>query len=84
VIANSNVATPTPAAGRPPASGIEAAAKVLPNTGTGPGFAWWKWTFFAAALMLAAAGWFFTFAMHAGDRDVVLFDKHDRRRRRRY
>jgi hypothetical protein len=34
--------------------------------------------------MLAGAGWFFTFALHAGNREVVLMDRHDRRRRRRY
>jgi len=88
VIANSNNATPTPARGLPPGSGVEGAngrTSGLPSAGSdGPGIAWWKWTFFAGALMLAAAGWFFTFALHAGNRDVVLFDKYDRRRRRRY
>jgi hypothetical protein len=43
----------------------------------------WKWTFFAAALMLAFAGWFFTFAVHYGDRDVVLVDRFDAMRRKR-
>ena len=89
VISNSNGATATAARGAPPASGIEPASSSrtsgLPSAGNnGPGIAWWKWTFFAGALMLAAAGWFFTFALHAGNREVVLTDKHDRRRRRRY
>lgn len=57
----------------------------LPNAGNGgPGVQWWRWTFFGAALMLGVAGWFFTFALHHSDRDVVLLDRHDRRRRRRY
>ena len=56
----------------------------LPDAGNnGPGPQWWRWTFFAAALMLGVAGWFFTFAIHQSDRDVVLLDRHDRRRRRR-
>jgi hypothetical protein len=83
------VLTPTPARGLPPQSAIDPAGKTpspgLPSAGNGgPGIAWWKWTFFAGALMLAAAGWFFTFALHAGNPEVVLMDKHDRRRRRRY
>jgi hypothetical protein len=58
-------------------------ANGLPDAGNnGPGVRWWKWTFFAAALMLALAGWFFTFAVHFGDRDVVLMDRFDARRRR--
>ena len=57
----------------------------LPSAGNaGPGVQWWRWTFFGAALMLGVAGWFFTFALHHSDRDVVLLDRHDRRRRRRY
>ncbi|TAK71855.1 MAG: hypothetical protein EPO22_00965 [Dehalococcoidia bacterium] len=81
------VLSPTPPRGAPPASAIEPAAKPpgLPSAGNdGPGIAWWKWTFFAGALMLAGAGWFFTFALHAGNREVVLLDRKDRRRRRRY
>ena len=81
------VLSPTPQRGAPPASSIEPASKApgLPSAGnSGPGIAWWKWTFFAGALMLAGAGWFFTFALHAGNREVVLMDRHDRRRRRRY
>ena len=39
--------------------------------------------FFAAALMLAAAGWFFTFAVHYGDREPILVDRNDRTDRRR-
>lgn len=55
----------------------------LPSAGNGgPGTQWWRWTFFGAALMLGVAGWFFTFALHTSDRDVVLLDRHDRRRRR--
>jgi hypothetical protein len=34
--------------------------------------------------MLALAGWFFTFALHTGDKEVVLTDRWDRRRRRRH
>jgi hypothetical protein len=57
----------------------------LPSAGNaGPGVQWWRWTFFGAALMLGVAGWFFTFALHQSDRDVVLLDRHDRRRRRRW
>ena len=87
VVANSNNVTPT-VAGKPPASGVEPAAKGktggLPSAGNdGGGTQWWKWTFFAGAMMLAVAGWFFTFALHAGDREVVLTDRFDRRRRRR-
>lgn len=81
------VLSPTPPRGAPPASAIEPASKPpgLPSAGnSGPGIAWWKWTFFAGALMLAGAGWFFTFALHAGNREVVLMDRNDRRRRRRY
>lgn len=55
----------------------------LPNAGNGASSTqWWRWTFFGAALMLGIAGWFFTFALHHADRDVVLLDRHDRRRRR--
>jgi hypothetical protein len=75
----------TPAIGLPPQSGVAGAAAGLPSAGNvGPGVRWWKWMFFAAALMLAAAGWFFTFAVHAGNKEPVLMDRHDRRRRRRY
>jgi hypothetical protein len=79
----------------PPAAGVEsgitngtnpaqaAAANGLPSAGTeGPVVQWWRWTFFAAALMLGFAGWFFTFAVHYGDRDVVLMDRFDVTRRR--
>ncbi|MBF6601011.1 MAG: hypothetical protein IVW36_10925 [Dehalococcoidia bacterium] len=66
--------------------GVDGASQqnqALPSAGNGgPGTQWWRWTFFGAALMLGVAGWFFTFALHASDRDVVLLDRHDRRRRR--
>ena len=57
----------------------------LPSAGNnGPGIQWWRWIFFLAALMLAVAGWFFTFAIHYGDKEPILVDRGDRRRRRRY
>jgi len=78
VISNSNTKT-----GLPPASGAAGAAG-LPHAGNdGPGTQWWKWMFFLAALMLAGAGWFFTFALHAGNREVVLTDRRDMRHKRR-
>lgn len=79
--------------GNPPASSQEAPrggvdpsqtgrANGLPAAGNEPpGITWWKWGFFGGALMLALAGWFFTFALHYGDRDVVLMDRFDARRR---
>jgi hypothetical protein len=80
VISNSNSGTKV---GLPPASGAAGAAG-LPHAGNnGPGIQWWKWTFFLAALMLAGAGWFFTFALHAGNREVVLTDRKDMRHKRR-
>ncbi len=69
----------------PPQSGVEPAGKTpgLPSAGnSGPGTQWWRWIFFLAALMLAAAGWFFTFAMHHGSKETILVDRGDRRRRR--
>ncbi len=78
VIADSN---------KPPLSGVEPAGKTpgLPSAGnSGPGIQWWRWIFFLAALMLAVAGWFFTFAIHYGDKEPILVDRGDRRRRRRY
>ena len=72
---------------KPPLSGIESAGKTpgLPSAGNkGPGIQWWRWIFFLAALMLAVAGWFFTFAIHYGDREPILVDRGDRRRRRKY
>ncbi len=88
VVENTNKGTSTPVKGAPPQSGVDPAqsarANGLPSAGNdGPAIQWWKWTFFAAALMFAAAGWFFTFALHAGDKEVVLTDRFDRRRRRR-
>ena len=73
--------------GKPPLSGVDPAAKTpgLPSAGNnGPGIQWWRWIFFLAALMLAVAGWFFTFAIHYGDREPILVDRGDRRRRKRY
>jgi hypothetical protein len=71
----------------PPASSILPSqsdrAEGLPQAGTeGPAIAWWKWTFFAAALMLGVAGWFFTFAVHHADREVVLMDRFDAKRQK--
>lgn len=43
---------------------------------------WWRWTFFGGALMLAFAGWFFTFAVHVGDKDPVLMDRFDASRQK--
>lgn len=71
----------------PPQSGVDPSGKTpaLPAAGSsGPGIQWWRWIFFLAALMLAVAGWFFTFALHYGDKEPVLVDRGDRRRRRRY
>jgi hypothetical protein len=83
VVSDSNNATATAKVGLPPASGVAGAAG-LPHAGNdGPGTQWWKWTFFLAALMLAGAGWFFTFALHAGNREVVLTDRRDMRHKRR-
>jgi hypothetical protein len=57
-------------------------AQGLPDAGLeGPGIQWWRWTFFGGALMLAVAGWFFTFALHYGDREVVLMDGWEARRK---
>ncbi|HYM28157.1 MAG TPA: cohesin domain-containing protein [Steroidobacteraceae bacterium] len=86
VISNAN--QPTPALAAPPAGGVEPTASGkaggLPSAGNdGATTQWWKWSFFGGALMLALAGWFFTFALHAGDREVVLTDRFDRRRRLR-
>ncbi len=72
--------------GKPPQSGVDPANKSpgLPSAGnSGPGIQWWRWIFFLAALMLAIAGWFFTFAIHYGDKEPILVDRGDRRRRRR-
>jgi hypothetical protein len=75
-------------AGEPPRSGVDPSqtsrANGLPSAGNeGPGVQWWRWVFFLAALMLGIAGWFFTFAVHYGDREPVLVDKFDRFRRHR-
>jgi hypothetical protein len=76
----------TPAAGR--RAGVDPSqtgrANGLPDAGNdGPSIQWWRWTFFVAALLFGIAGWFFTFALHHGNREVVLLDKWDRGRRRR-
>lgn len=81
VIADSN-------AGKPPQSGVDPAqsgrANGLPSAGSAEqNIKWWRWMFFAAALMLAIAGWFFTFAIHYGDKEPILVDRFDRRRRRK-
>jgi len=83
IISNSN-ASPTPRTAR---FGVDPSqtdrANGLPDAGTeGPGIAWWRWSFFAGALMLAFAGWFFTFAVHYANKDVVLLDKWQAARRR--
>jgi len=90
---NTPHATATPRVtviGQPPQQGggvdpaQAARANGLPSAGTeGPGIQWWRWVFFLAALMLGVAGWFFTFAVHYGDREPVIIDKFDRRRRTR-
>jgi hypothetical protein len=43
----------------------------------------WRWIFFLAALLFGIAGWFFTFAFHHGQREVIIVDRFDRRRGRR-
>lgn len=82
VLQNSN-ASPTPRGailGTDPSQA--ARADGLPAAGNeGPPIQWWRWMFFAAALMLGFAGWFFTFAVHYGDRDVVILDRFEARRR---
>jgi len=57
-------------------------ANGLPSAGSdGPAIQWWRWSFFGGALMLAVAGWFFTFAVHYGDKEVVLMDGWEARRK---
>jgi hypothetical protein len=56
----------------------------LPAAGASQiGTAWWRWTFFLAALLLGIAGWFFTFAFHHGQKEVIIVDRFDQRRPRR-
>ncbi len=43
----------------------------------------WRWIFFLAALLFGIAGWFFTFAFHHGQKEVIIVDRFDRRRGRR-
>jgi len=76
--------------GKPPQSqlGVDPSqaerADGLPSAGTaGGGIAWWRWIFFLAALMLGIAGWFFTLAVYNGNKEVVLIDRFDKRRRRK-
>lgn len=74
---------------KPPQGGVDPAqssrANGLPSAGqAAPGIKWWRWMFFLAAIMLGVAGWFFTFALHYGDKEPILVDRGDRRRKRRY
>ncbi|MHB8683417.1 MAG: cohesin domain-containing protein [Dehalococcoidia bacterium] len=83
ILQNSNVPTLTIDQKLGVSGAVTPPKGTLPSAGNdGPGVQWWRWTFFGAALMLGVAGWFFTFALHHSDRDVVLLDRHDRRRRR--
>ncbi|MEX2227817.1 MAG: cohesin domain-containing protein [Dehalococcoidia bacterium] len=78
VISNSNA--PTARGGVDPSQTDR--ANGLPDAGNDDSsIQWWRWSFFGGALMLAAAGWFFTFAVHYGDREVVLMDRWEARRR---
>jgi len=84
VLENSNA---PPASRVEPSNGVDPSqtdrANGLPSAGNdGPEIIWWRWTFFAAALMLGIAGWFFTFAVHYGEREVVLMDRFDAKRLR--
>ncbi|MBI5289259.1 MAG: hypothetical protein HY873_09845 [Chloroflexi bacterium] len=76
--------------GKPPQSqlGVDPSqaerADGLPSAGSaGRGVAWWRWIFFLAALMFGVAGWFFTLAVYNGNKEVVLIDRFDKRRRRK-
>jgi hypothetical protein len=83
ILRNTNQPTPSGGAAASAGGPNPSQADGLPAAGTeGPGRQWWRWTFFLAALMLGFAGWFFTFAIHYGDRDAVLTDRFDIRRRR--
>jgi hypothetical protein len=56
----------------------------LPAAGASEiGTALWRWIFFLAALLFGIAGWFFTFAFHHGQKEVIIVDRFDRRRSRR-
>ena len=84
VIENSNRGTATPRPRTGAVADQSDRAGGLPSAGNdAPGIQWWRWSFFVAALMLGVAGWFFTFALHHGDRDVVLMDRFERNRRKR-
>jgi hypothetical protein len=83
ILQNTNAPTPTGAQRGISNGPNPSQADGLPAAGVeGPGVQWWRWTFFGAALMLGFAGWFFTFAVHYGDREPVLTDRFDIRRRR--
>lgn len=74
--------------GPPPQSGVDPSqsdrADGLPSAGSAGGsIAWWRWVFFMAALMFGVAGWFFTLAVYNNSKEVVLIDRHDKRRRRK-
>ncbi len=74
--------------GPPPQSGVDPSqserADGLPSAGSATGsIAWWRWVFFMAALMFGVAGWFFTLAVYNNSKEVVLVDRHDKRRRRK-
>jgi hypothetical protein len=82
VLENSNQGQPPQSAG-----GVDPSqtgrADGLPSAGSAGGsIAWWRWIFFLAALMLGVAGWFFTLAVYNGNKEVVLIDRFDKRRRR--
>jgi hypothetical protein len=88
ILQNSNS---TPTGGAAGASGPRngpnpaqaAQAQGLPTAGNDePPIQWWRWTFFGGALMLAFAGWFFTFAVHFGDREPILMDRFDASRQK--
>ncbi len=91
-------ATPTPRASKTaavgglshvPAPGQGNPAQVkgthdLPVAGAGDdGIAWWRWIFFLAAILFGISSWFYTFALHQGQKQVILVDKFTRRRYRR-
>jgi hypothetical protein len=83
VLQNTNSGTPAPRQNNGVNPDQTDRANGLPTAGNeGPGITWWRWWFFGAALLVGVAGWFFTFAVHVGDKDVILMDRFDTRRRR--